>query len=167
MVLGNRRAARLIYQQCYLHHVTPLHTLHHQQVLQGGFALPTLKRMYCIALKRPHQLVPESLCMEWVCLVLPSGRFCMNSNYTLIIPIGYMQCIQPILHSVLISVCFSYTNVWKSPSLHDRYFPPMNVGSLGTLFYTHETAMFWMTKPPMDSSNVLALMCGQVLWTVI
>ena len=48
----------------------------------------------------------------------------------------------------------------------------MNVGSLGKLFDTHETAMFEMTKTPtpstpMDSNKVSELMCGQVLCTVV
>ena len=85
----------------------------------------------------------------------------MGSNYTVTIPRGYMLCVQTILHSALISVCCSYTVAWKSPSFHDRYSSPMNVCSLGTLFYTHETAMFGITQTqmpstPMDSSNVSA-----------
>ena len=48
--------------------------------LQGGVTLPTLKRTYWITLKRPRQSVPESLWVEWVCLLVPSGRFYMSSN---------------------------------------------------------------------------------------
>ena len=55
-------------------------------VIQGGVALPTLKRTYCIVLKKSRQRVPELLLVEWVCLIVPSGRFCMSSNYTLTIP---------------------------------------------------------------------------------
>ena len=94
---------------------------------------------------------------------------CMSSNYTFTIPRGYMQWIQPILHSVLISVCGFYTVLWKSHSFHDRYSSPMNVGSLGMLLLTHKTAMCGMMKTPMpiDSSNVSALVCGQILWTAV
>ena len=59
---------------------------------------PTLKRTHCIALKRPHQKVSEPL------HIIPSERFCMSS-----IPRGYTQWVQPNLHSMLISVCGSYT----------------------------------------------------------
>ena len=34
---------------------------------------------------------PEPLPMEWVCLIVLSGRFCMSSNYNLTIPRRYMQ----------------------------------------------------------------------------
>ena len=49
--------------------------LHRQQlimVLQGGVALPTLKRTYWIALKRLQ--VIEPLRVEWMCLIVPSGN---------------------------------------------------------------------------------------------
>ena len=100
-------------------------------MLQGGVELPTSKRTYCIVLKRPRQRAPEPLRLECMCLIVPSGRFCMNRNYH---PQRNQAWVQPILHSMLISVCGSYTVVWKSPSFHDRYSSPMNVGSLGTLF---------------------------------
>ena len=75
--LANGRAARRIYQEHYSHRVTPSHTLFAKLfncsekevpspstgqivVLQGGVALPTLKRTYCIALKRLQQRVPEN-----------------------------------------------------------------------------------------------------------
>ena len=102
---GNGRAACWIYQERNPHRVTPSHTLFAKViqlfrergiftinrvivVLQGGVTLPTLKRTYCIALKRPRQRVPNPFCMEWVCLIEPSGRFCMSSNYTLPSPEG-------------------------------------------------------------------------------
>ena len=66
---GNGRAARRIYQERYPHRVTPSHILFAKLlngsgkevpspstglivVLQGGATLPSLKRTYCIALKR-------------------------------------------------------------------------------------------------------------------
>ena len=132
-------------------------------VLQGGISLPTMKRTYCIALERPCQRVPKPLRVEWVCLIVLFDRFGM-SCYTLTILRGYIQWVQPILHS--------YTIVWKSPIFHDRYSSLMHVASLGMLFKTHETAMFGLTKTtmrstPMDSSYVSALICGQVLWMFI
>ena len=148
---GNGRAARRIYQERLPYRVTPPHTLFAKVIqrlrkrdtftvnradcgARGGVALPTLKRTYCIALNRPCRQVPEPLRVEWMCLIVPSGRLCTSSNFALTIPRGYMQWVQPISHSVLISVCGSYTVVWKSPSFHDRYSSLMNVGSLGTLF---------------------------------
>ena len=53
---------------------------------------------------------------------MPSGWFCVSSNYALTIPKGYMQWFLLILHSVLISVCCSYIIMWKSPSFHDILF---------------------------------------------
>ena len=73
---GNGIAIRRIYQERYPHRLTPSHTLFAKViqrlrerctftdnrvivVLQGGDAVPSLKRKYCIALKRPRQRVPE------------------------------------------------------------------------------------------------------------
>ena len=130
-----------IYQEPYPHHATPPHTLIAKviqrlrergtfTVNKAGFSAPgvipvalsTLKRTYYIALKRPHQRVPEPLRKEWGCLIVPSGWFCMSSKYALTIPRWYMQWVQPILHSMWISLCGSYIVVWKSPSFHDIFF---------------------------------------------
>ena len=133
---GNEIAALRIYQESYPHRVTPSHTLFAKiiqplrergiftvnrliVVLQGGVTTPTLNRTYCIALRDPSMSTQTIL--EWVCLIVTSGRFFMSSNYTITISRGYIQWVQPILNPVLISVYGSYTVVWKRPTFHDRY----------------------------------------------
>ena len=132
---------------------TPSHTLFAKVIQQfRGRGTFTVSRADCGAPRRCrtpnfeedvlHRVeetpstVPEPLHMEWVCLIVLSERFCMRINYTLSIPRGYMQWVQPILHSVLIYVriCGSYIVVWKSLTLHDRHSSLTNVGSQGRLF---------------------------------
>ena len=118
-------------------------------MLQGDVLLPTLKDIQYRVEETPSTNTRTPA--RW--MDVPHSTvwsFYMSRNCTLTIPRRYMQWVQLILHSVLISVCGSYPVVCKSPSFHDRYSPQMNASSFETLqlFQTHETVMFRMTKTP-------------------
>ena len=104
----NGRAARRVYQEHYPRRVTISHTLFAKVIQRlrkrGTF---TVDRANCgtprrrptpnwVSLKRPRQRVPESLRVERVCLIVPSGRFSIFSILR-----TYMQWGQSILRSVL------------------------------------------------------------------
>ena len=107
---GNRRAAHRICQERYPHHVTPSHILFAKVIQRlrerGTFTVdwadcgapkrrctPNFEEDLRHRVEETRQKVclHELLLVERMCLIVPSGRFCMSSNYIVTIPRGYMQ----------------------------------------------------------------------------
>ena len=128
---GKGRGARRIYQERYLLRVTPSHTLFAKVIQRirkrGTFTVnrsdcscprrrrnPNSEEDYWIALKRPRQRVTGSLGVEWVCLIIPSGRFWTSSNYTLSNPRG------PADFALRADFCIWFLHRWVEESQFPR-----------------------------------------------
>ena len=100
----NGRAIRRIYP----HRLTPTNTLFAKVIQRlgekGSFAVnradcgaprssrvSNFKEDVLHRVKKRRQRELGTLRVKFVCHIVPSGRFCMSSNYTLTIPRGYMQ----------------------------------------------------------------------------
>ena len=144
---SNGRVACQIYQERYPHCLTPLQTLF-TKVIQWW----TIARELGVPLSTVWEILHEQQLHPYHPLrvhAMGLPNFALHANF-----------------------CMWFLHVvWKSPFFHDRYSLPMNVGSLGSCFKLAKQPCLGWRKLPMSSmpidSNVSALMCGQVLWTVV